>query len=85
MKDIIDDAIEKHGRLIVAKYTSKDTKIEHRNSLVRTEGGMYILEDLTINKNENVYDEEHTNTWDFEEVKKWCIAAIIDEKMNSYK
>ena len=82
MKEIIDDVIEKHGRIIVAKYTSPDTKIEHRNSLVRTEGGMYILEDLTINKNEMVYDEEHTNTWDFEKVQKWCIEAIIAEKIN---
>lgn len=30
---------------------------------------MYILEDLTRNKNEGVYEEEHINTWDFEEVK----------------
>lgn len=30
---------------------------------------MYILEDLERNKNEGVYEEEHINTWDFEEVK----------------
>ena len=80
MKEIIDNAIEKYGRIIVAKYTNQDTKMEFKNSVTKTEGGMYILEELIINKNEMVYDEEHINTWDFEEVKKWCIESIIAEK-----
>lgn len=82
MKEIIDNAIEKHGRIIVAKYTNPDTQIVYKNSVTKTEGGLYILEDLTINKKEMVFDEEHINTWDFEEVKKWCIEAIIDQKIN---
>ena len=71
MKEVIDEAIEKHGRIIVAKYIDPNTKIEHKSTITRTEGGMYILEDLTKNKNEGVY----------EEVKKWGVAAIITQKI----
>lgn len=82
MKDIIDKAIEKHGKIIVSKYTNQDTKIEHERNITKTEGGMYILEDLTRDKNEMVYTEEHINTWDFEEVKKWCFETIITQNMS---
>ena len=81
MKEVIDKAIEKHGRIIVAKYIDLNTEIEHKSTITRTKGGMYILEDLTRNKNEGVYEEEHINTWDFEEVKKWGLAAIITRKI----
>jgi hypothetical protein len=43
---------------------------------------MYILKDLTRNKNEMVYTEEHINTWDFEEVKKWYFETIIIQNMS---
>lgn len=51
MKGIFDKTIEDHGKIIVAKYTSTNSKIEH------------------------------TNTWDFEEVKLWCMEAIITQKI----
>ena len=81
MKEVIDKAIEEHGRIIVAKYIDPNTKIEHKSTITKTEGGMYILEDLTRNKNEGVYEEEHINIWDFEEVKKWGLAAIITQNI----
>jgi len=56
MKDIINKAIEKYGKIIVGRYTKPNTQIEHKNTVTRTEGGMYILEDLIIDKNEMVFD-----------------------------
>lgn len=83
MKEIIDKAIEKHGRIIVSKYINPDTKIEHKRTLTRTEGGMYILEELTTDRSGIIceFSDENINTWDFNEVKKWCLAGIITQNM----
>lgn len=66
--------------IIIADFIT-DTKIRFKYIISKTIGGMYILEEQSMELDSGEVDNKIINTWGFMEVEKWY-KEVINHKNN---